>query len=87
MYYNDLARDFDHESRLLFESHIANMTKFNKSINLKEAKIMAEVVEFFITDTTLKRNSRRNNDEETLFFYERIIELFRPLGAGFKKFI
>ena len=46
---------------------------------------MAEVVEFFITDTTLKRNSRKNNDEETLFFYERITELFRPLGESFKK--
>lgn len=87
MYYKVLARDFDHESRLLFESHIVNMTNFNKSIKLKEAKIMAEVVEFFITDTTLKRNSRKNNDEETLFFYEKITELFRPLGAGFKRII
>lgn len=76
MYYKDLARVFDHETCQLLESHLTNIINHNNSINLKEAREMAEIVEFFITDTTMKRNSQKINDKEMLVFYESLIDVF-----------
>lgn len=76
MYYKDLARVFNRETHQLLESHLTNIINHNNSINLKEARGMAEIIEFFITDTTMKRNSQKMKDKEMLVFYESLIDAF-----------
>lgn len=76
MYYKDLARIFNREAHQLLESHLTNIINQNSSINLKEAREMAEIVELFIIDTTMKRNSRKTNDKEMRDFYENLTDVF-----------
>jgi len=89
LYYKELCEFFNHETHHLFERHLISIINHNRSISLEEAKAMAEIVEFFITDTTIKRNSQKANNKEMLVFYENLIDIFTcsRMMNGWKKCI